>query len=81
MISDNTLQAYRALANETQFISAVGEYTPLEFTELLNYIDELKVELSKFQHGYFTCPDCGYNVSPEEFLTGGNVTEDEFDNE
>ena len=33
---------WRRLASETQMISAVGEYTSSEFTELLDAVDELE---------------------------------------
>ena len=33
---------WRRLANDTMMVSAVGEYTPTEFTVLLDAVDELE---------------------------------------
>ena len=48
MISQSTLDEYRKKANNTMMISALGEYTPKEFIELLDYIDELKLQIPKY---------------------------------
>ena len=39
---------WRRLANETELISAVGEYTPREFTTLLNAVDALESVLKRY---------------------------------
>jgi hypothetical protein len=39
---------WRQLADETQMVSAVGEYTPAEFTTLLDAVDALEVVLKKY---------------------------------
>jgi hypothetical protein len=41
----NKLKEYRRLAEDTMMVSALGEYTPLEFTELLDYIDQLHAQI------------------------------------
>jgi hypothetical protein len=42
MIDNKTLKEYRRLAEQSDMISSLGEYTPPEFTELLDFIDELR---------------------------------------
>lgn len=37
---------WRALAKGTMMVSAVGEYTPAEFTDLLDAVDELEIKLA-----------------------------------
>lgn len=44
-------------------------------------ITRLKEKLEAYEKGLYTCPDCGYNVSGEEFLTGGDTSADEEANE
>lgn len=46
-ISDSQLKEYRDKAESTQEVTILGEGTPLEFIQLLDYIDYLKRELSK----------------------------------
>lgn len=41
-ISKEQLKKYRKLAENTAMISALSEYTPQEFIELLDYIEELE---------------------------------------
>lgn len=45
-ISKEQLKKYRELAENTMMISALGEYTPSEFIELLDYIEELETQLT-----------------------------------
>ncbi len=40
---------WRKLANETEMISAVGEYTPEEFTILLDAVDELELQVFRLR--------------------------------
>ncbi len=40
-------QQWRKLAENTEMISAIGEYTPPEFILLLDAIDELEARLEK----------------------------------
>ena len=39
-------------------------------------ITRLKERLEAYEKGLFTCPDCGYNISGSEFLTGGDTNSD-----
>lgn len=48
-ITKEQLKKYRELAENTAMVSALGEYTPLEFIELLDYIEELEEQLSELQ--------------------------------
>lgn len=43
------LAEWRRLAEDTMMISAVGEYTPAEFTVLLDAVDELQVQLAALE--------------------------------
>ena len=44
-------------------------------------ITRLKEKLEAYEKGLFICPDCGYKVSGKEFLTGGDTSADEEDEE
>ena len=46
MIVRGQLEKYRELAENTQFVSRLGEFTPPEFIELLDYIAELEARLA-----------------------------------
>lgn len=56
---------WRRLAAETQMISAVGEYTPSEFTELLDAVDELE-----------TACEAAYRRISGDHTDGGEILDD-----
>lgn len=48
-ISKGTLVEWRYLAENTSMVSALGEYTPTEFIELLDYVEELEAKIAAQQ--------------------------------
>lgn len=44
ILTDEVLRRWRALAETTMMVSALGEYTPEEFLILLNEVERLRAE-------------------------------------
>ena len=74
-ISEEKLKEYRKLSGEGM-ISALGEYTPSEFVELLDYINYLKEELRKYEQRNLEeiCPNCGKDYFVEETIVDGELS-------